>query len=358
MRKRELLSLIGTLSHACKVVRSGRAFLRRLITLSTGVKRLDHFIRLSKCARSDIEWWYTYSKGWNGVSMMSLVNKTNPEVSLTTDALGSWGCGGFSNTQWFSLKWVASAMSLHITVKELLPITIAAGLWGPHWRGQSVQVWCDNEAVVTIINQNTSKDLEAMHLMRCLAFIMAKCEFFLFASHIKGQHNKIADALSRDNVQNFVSTGTTSSHGYSVSTTGFVDSRETRLVVNQLDRVVEFYFSHGIAASTQRTYLSAKHRYLQFCCTNKLDPLPASEHRLCQFVAALALEGLSHSTLKGYLSGVRHLHLENHYKNPNISTMARLEQVLKGIKSLQTKTKGNSHPRLSMTPELLVISKD
>ena len=203
MRKRELLSLIGTLSHACKVVRSGRAFLRRLITLSTAVKRLDHFIRLSKCARSDIEWWYTYSKGWNGVSMMSLVNKTNPEVSLTTDALGSWGCGGFSNTQWFSLKWVASAMSLHITVKELLPITIAAGLWGPHWRGQSVQVWCDNEAVVTIINQNTSKDLEAMHLMRCLAFIMAKCEFFLFASHIKGQHNKIADALSRDNVPLF-----------------------------------------------------------------------------------------------------------------------------------------------------------
>ena len=36
VRKRELLSLIGTLSHACKVVRSGRAFLRRLITLSTG----------------------------------------------------------------------------------------------------------------------------------------------------------------------------------------------------------------------------------------------------------------------------------------------------------------------------------
>ena len=29
--KRELLSLIGVLSHACKVVRAGRTFLRRLI---------------------------------------------------------------------------------------------------------------------------------------------------------------------------------------------------------------------------------------------------------------------------------------------------------------------------------------
>ena len=205
VRKRELLSLIGTLSHACKVVRSGRTFLRHLITLSTGAKRLDHFIRLSRCARSDIEWWHMYSKGWNGVSMMSVVEKINPKVSLTTDASGSWGCGGFSSNQWFSLKWSANAVSLHITVKELLPITIAAGLWGPQWRGQSVQVWCDNEAVVAIINQGTSRDLEAMHLVRCLAFIMAKCEFFLFATHIKGQHNKIADALSRNNMSLFKS---------------------------------------------------------------------------------------------------------------------------------------------------------
>ena len=120
---------------------------------------------------------------------------------------------------------------------------------------------------------------------------------------------------------------------------------------------MEFYFSHGIAASTQKTYTSAKRRYFQFCYTNHLNPLPASEHQLCQFVAALAKEGLSHSTLKGYLSGVRHLHLENHYKNPNINTMARLEQVMKGIKALQAKAKVTNLPRLPMTPELLARIK-
>ena len=45
---------------------------------------------------------------------------------------------------------------------------------GSMWRGQSVKVWCDNEAVVAIINQNTIKDFASMHLMRCLAFITAK----------------------------------------------------------------------------------------------------------------------------------------------------------------------------------------
>ena len=36
--KRELLSLIGQLQHACRVVRPGRTFLRRMITLSTRAK--------------------------------------------------------------------------------------------------------------------------------------------------------------------------------------------------------------------------------------------------------------------------------------------------------------------------------
>ena len=42
--KRQLLSLIGSLSHASKVVRPGRTFLRRLIDLSTTVSELHHHI--------------------------------------------------------------------------------------------------------------------------------------------------------------------------------------------------------------------------------------------------------------------------------------------------------------------------
>ena len=56
-RKRDLLSLIGVLSHASKVIRASRIFLRRLIDLSTTARHLDHFIRLNGDARSDLEWW-------------------------------------------------------------------------------------------------------------------------------------------------------------------------------------------------------------------------------------------------------------------------------------------------------------
>ena len=58
--KRELLSLIGQLQHACKVVHPGRTFLRRMIDLSTVAKQLHHHIRLAAAFRSDLQWWLTF----------------------------------------------------------------------------------------------------------------------------------------------------------------------------------------------------------------------------------------------------------------------------------------------------------
>ena len=45
---RELQSLIGLLNFACSVVLPGRAFLRRLIDLTIGIARPQHFIRLTR----------------------------------------------------------------------------------------------------------------------------------------------------------------------------------------------------------------------------------------------------------------------------------------------------------------------
>ena len=204
-KKRELLSLIGILSHACKVVRSGRSFLRRLIDLSTIPKHLEHYVRLNHDARSDIEWWIQYSTIWNGISMMHFPDQSNPSFSLTSDASGNWGCGAFSGSQWFMLPWTKETEPYHITAKELVPIVIAGAVWGRQWRGTTVLAHCDNMAVVHIVNQGSSRNRDAMHLARCLAFITAKFEFHLTAAHIKGANNVKADALSRDNLQLFCS---------------------------------------------------------------------------------------------------------------------------------------------------------
>ena len=71
------------------------------------------------------------------------------------------------------------------------------------WRGSSIQVLCDNVAVVAILNQNSSRDREVIHLVRCVAFITAKFQFLLSASHIPAVENTAADALSRNKLDIF-----------------------------------------------------------------------------------------------------------------------------------------------------------
>ena len=52
------------------------------------VKHLEHFVRLSREARSDIEWWFQFSSDWNGATMIQRGQKTGATVTLTSDASG------------------------------------------------------------------------------------------------------------------------------------------------------------------------------------------------------------------------------------------------------------------------------
>ena len=80
---------------------------------------------------------------------------------------------------------------------------MACAVWGWQWSAKSVKCFCDNAAVVAILNSGTSKDMLAMHLIGCLAFFRAHYNIFLFAEHIPGKDNTAADSLSRDNLPLF-----------------------------------------------------------------------------------------------------------------------------------------------------------
>ena len=97
VKKRDLESLVGQLHDASIVVRSGRTFIRRLIdALKSAHKRPSNsFIRLNIEARSDILWWASFIEHWNGLSMMRNLRRDNPDVKITSDASGSWGCGAY-----------------------------------------------------------------------------------------------------------------------------------------------------------------------------------------------------------------------------------------------------------------------
>ena len=50
----DLQSLVGKLQHACKVVRPGRTFLRRMFELLKGRPRRQHTVHLNKMFQSDV----------------------------------------------------------------------------------------------------------------------------------------------------------------------------------------------------------------------------------------------------------------------------------------------------------------
>ncbi len=202
-KKRDLLSLIGSLTHACRAVKPGRCYLRRLIELSTSARRLDQWVRLNREARSDLEWWYRFISAWNGTAMMRAEVMDAYDVVLTSDASGSWVCGAYAGHNWFMLPWSGKINATHITVKELAPIVIAALVWGRNWRGKTVLAQCDNSATVAIVNSGTSKNPQAMQLRRCLAYLVAMRDFAIKATHIPGVQNGAADALSRNDLSSF-----------------------------------------------------------------------------------------------------------------------------------------------------------
>ena len=202
--KRDLLSLLGLLHHASKVVPPGRTFLRRMIDTSMLATQNHHHIRLDYGFRSDLHWWSLFLDRWNGVRILSSGSNTHKAV-VTSDASGSWGCGAFlDDGRWFQISWQGFWSQVHITVKELLPVVVACAVWGRTTQGNSIRIRCDNAAVVAILRSGTSKDKLAMHLMRCLAFFRAEFNLSLEAEHLPGRLNTAADALSRNNLTHFL----------------------------------------------------------------------------------------------------------------------------------------------------------
>ena len=206
-QKKELESLVGLLHDASIVVRPGRTFLRRLLDLLKSLRHKHNavYARLNLDTRSDILWWDSFIASWNGLSMMQDARKSNPDVVLTSDDSGSWGCGAYwHTTRPGSSLCGPQPQSTGTSRRRNCSQCLLHRNMGPLWANQSVLCRCDSEAVVYIINSGTSKDPTAMGLMRCLYFFAAKHNLLLSAAHLPGISNHLADALSRNILPAFI----------------------------------------------------------------------------------------------------------------------------------------------------------
>ena len=202
--KRELLSLIGKLNWACRVIPAGRIFLRRLIDLSTTARLPHHHISMNLEARRDIAWWQRFLPTWNGRAIIpDPFWSRSPDLALFTDASGTLGYGIYYSGHWIAETWPPALQGRSIQWKELYPIALACLLWGHTWPGKKILFHCDNQAVVDIWASGTSRDPNIMHLVRSIFFSGATHHFTILVAHIAGTNNSIADSLSRLQIVRF-----------------------------------------------------------------------------------------------------------------------------------------------------------
>ena len=195
--KREILSLVGLLQHATRVVRPGRTFVSRMYNTAAKVKELHYYTTLTKAFKSDLHWWHFFVNSWNGVSFLECyAQQTSFDCQVVTDASGSWGCGAQFKDHWFQYAWPSGWLTVGIMAKELVPIVIGCAVWGPLLVKKDTELKCDNQGLVDAINKGSSKDEMVMHLLRCLWFFTAFFNIRVTATHIRGVDNSSADMLS------------------------------------------------------------------------------------------------------------------------------------------------------------------
>lgn len=194
--KRQLESLIGSLNWASQVIQGGRPFMRRMINLKNTLKNHSDKALLNSEFSADLAWWLIFMKTFNGKAQI-LDNR--PVTSIQCDACTEGGGAAFLN-DFFYINWaldMPDVAPLHINLKETVIIVLAIFKWAYLLKNRRVIIYTDNMTAKSVINKMSSRNPVVMVYIRLLFFMQAICNFSIFAVHISGKANRLADACSR-----------------------------------------------------------------------------------------------------------------------------------------------------------------
>ena len=79
----------------------------------------------------------------------------------------------------------------------MLALLVALRLWYRKLQGQRVKILCDNSATISLLNSGKAKDIDMQDMLREIVIITATHNIEIFALHVEGVNNRMADVLSR-----------------------------------------------------------------------------------------------------------------------------------------------------------------
>lgn len=207
--KKNLQQLLGKLFWVARCIRFSRGFMSRLLAQLRSMHKLtdNKKMRLSEECKQDLKWWNRYLRQFNGTELLYPADPMDLSLDqlLETDAVVNcgdahpFGGGSYYGEEYWSRqfpKWLQDP-KIPIHLKEFWVILVSAWLWGHKWRGHLVYIFCDNTAVVDVLDKERPKDPGMQELLREFLFIVCSRGFTPVFRKIGTKSNATADFISR-----------------------------------------------------------------------------------------------------------------------------------------------------------------
>ena len=212
----EFQKLCGILNFLCRCVVLGRAFLRRLYAATQGNKNLKahHHVKIIEENRLDLMVWQQFLASPQGFyrPFMETISINAEEIDMYSDASGNFrlGFGAYCEPEWTYGQWdleFCNQVNHPIKYLELYAVTVAVINWIKLFANHRIVLFCDNEAVVSMINNSSSSCKNCMVLIRIIITESIVRNVRIFAKHVGMKDNGKADALSRLDFARFARLG-------------------------------------------------------------------------------------------------------------------------------------------------------
>ena len=169
--------------------------------------------KLPSCTRMDCETWRFFLTNYRSSVLCRPMVDLGTTVSAHTlnfwsDASASekLGFGAVFEDSWLYSRWedgYIRKFNPSIEYLELYAVIAAIYIWQDRLRNIRMTLFCDNQAVVGMVNNMVSSYRHCMKLIRLLTMNNLINNRRVFARYIRSSQNDLSDALSRIQLSRF-----------------------------------------------------------------------------------------------------------------------------------------------------------
>ena len=218
MLVKDMQKLAGTLNFLCRAIFAGHAFIRRFhnsMMVKDGlILKQHHHIRVNGEIKADCQMWIdfldNYSQRitlcWLFIDLKKFESSETLFFYTDSSANKRLGFGGVFGYRWLFERWEPGYIAANkpsIEYLELAALCIVVITWGQYLTNTRIVIFCNNQAVVHMVNNSTSRCPNCMILLRMLVKDGLIHNRRIFVKYVTSKDNYLSDCLSRMKIQQF-----------------------------------------------------------------------------------------------------------------------------------------------------------